>query len=59
MAVDADVAQAEQLMREHAVRRLPVISEGQVVGIVSMGDLAISADEDSPLAAVSRAQPNM
>ena len=58
VAVDADVAQADQLMREHAVRRLPVIGEGQVVGIVSMGDLAISGDQDSPLAAVSRAQPN-
>ena len=45
-------------MREHAVRRLPVINEGQVVGIVSMGDLALTADADSPLAAVSRAQPN-
>ena len=55
---DADVAQAEQLMREHAVRRLPVVDDGQVVGIVSMGDLAVSADADSPLAAVSRAQPN-
>ena len=55
---DADVAQAEQLMREHAVRRLPVVTDGQVVGIVSMGDLAVSADADSPLAAVSRAQPN-
>jgi CBS domain-containing protein len=58
VASDADTDQAEQLMREHAVRRLPVINEGQVVGIVSIGDLAISADADSPLAAVSRAQPN-
>ena len=58
VAADADVAQAEQLMREHAVRRLPVVTDGQVVGIVSMGDLAVSADADSPLAAVSRAQPN-
>jgi len=58
VAADADVYQAEQLMREHAVRRLPVINEGQVVGIVSMGDLALTADADSPLAAVSRAQPN-
>ena len=33
VAVDADVDQAEQLMREHAVRRLPVIDEGQVVEI--------------------------
>jgi CBS domain-containing protein len=58
VAEDADLAQAERLMGEHAVRRLPVISEGQVVGIVSMGDLAISSDADSPLAAISRAQPN-
>jgi CBS domain-containing protein len=58
VAADADVEEAEQLMREHAVRRLPVITDGQVVGIVSMGDLAVSADADSPLAAVSRAQPN-
>jgi CBS domain-containing protein len=58
VAADADLAQAEHLMGAHAVRRLPVISDGQVVGIVSMGDLAISADADSPLAAVSRAQPN-
>ena len=58
VAAEADVDQAEQLMREHAVRRLPVIDDGQVVGIVSIGDLAVSGDEDSPLAAVSRAQPN-
>ena len=58
VAADADVTEAEQLMREHAVRRLPVVSDGQVVGIVSLGDLAVSADTDSPLAALSRAQPN-
>ena len=46
-------------MRENAVRRLPVINEGQVVGIVSMGDIAISADADSALAAVSRADANI
>jgi CBS domain-containing protein len=56
VAADADVTKAEQLMREHAVRRLPVVSDGQVVGIVSMGDLAVSTDADSPLAAVTRAQ---
>src|ERR1700733_2915482 len=58
VAADADVVQAEQLMREHAVRRLPVVNEGQVVGIVSIGDLAIPRSSDSPLAAVSRARPN-
>lgn len=58
VAADADVNQAEQLMREHAVRRLPVISEGQVVGIVSLGDIAVSAPDDTPLAAVSAAPAN-
>src|SRR6202012_3074652 len=59
VTADADLAQAAQLMRENAVRRLPVINEGQVVGIVSMGDIAISADADSALAAVSRAEANI
>lgn len=55
----ANVTEAEQLMGEHAVRRLPVIDAGQIVGIVSMGDLAAtSSDGESPLAAVSKAQPN-
>ena len=58
VAADAGVGQAEQLMREHAVRRLPVISEGQVVGIVSLGDIAVAVPEDSPLAAVSAAPAN-
>ena len=28
------------LMREHAIRRLPVIDDGMPVGVVSLGDLA-------------------
>lgn len=59
VAADADLGQAAQLMRDNAVRRLPVINDGQVVGIVSMGDIAISADGDSALAAVSRAEANI
>jgi CBS domain-containing protein len=58
VAAEADVIQAEQLMQEHAVRRLPVISDGQVVGIVSIGDIALTIEADSPLAGVSRAQAN-
>ena len=38
---DADVREAMRLMRLHAVRRLPVLEDGQVTGIVSLGDLAI------------------
>ena len=55
---DADVREAERLMAASAVRRLPVIDAGQIVGMVSMGDLAASAYEGSPLAAVSKAEPN-
>ncbi len=38
--VDADTAEAERLMRENAIGRLPVIEDGQVAGMVSLGDLA-------------------
>jgi CBS domain-containing protein len=58
VAADAAVDQAEKLMQQYAVRRLPVISDGQVVGIVSLGDIAIIADDHSPLAEVSKAQAN-
>jgi CBS domain-containing protein len=53
---DADVTQAQVLMREYGVRRLPVIDGGQIVGMVSVGDLAVAVDSQSPLAAVSRAR---
>ncbi len=60
IAAEADVSQAEQLIKENAVRRLPVIDgDGQIVGIVSLGDLAVSTEEESSLAAVSRARPNI
>jgi signal-transduction protein with cAMP-binding, CBS, and nucleotidyltransferase domain len=54
----ADIADAELLMRENAVRRLPVIQDGQIVGIISLGDIAVSGNSQSSLAAVSRATPN-
>ena len=43
---DANVREAMRLMREHAVRRLPVLENGQVAGIVSLGDLAM---QDEPV----------
>jgi CBS domain-containing protein len=56
---DANVTEAHRLMCENAVRRLPVIEDGQIVGIVSMGDLAASGtDGQSSLAEVSKAEPN-
>jgi len=40
VGVDADTAEAARLMRESAIGRLPVIEDGQVAGMVSLGDLA-------------------
>ncbi len=53
-----DLTVAGRLMRENAVRRMPVVEGGKPVGIISMGDLAVERDPDSPLAQVSAASPN-
>ena len=53
-----DVRDAARVMAEHGVRRLPVVSGDKVVGIVSLGDLAIERDPDSVLGQVSSAPPN-
>lgn len=49
---------AISLMRENKIRRLPVVEDGKPVGIVSLGDLAIEADDDSALKEISSASPN-
>jgi CBS domain-containing protein len=36
---DDDVEQAERLVRERAMRRIPVFADGIPVGVVSVGDL--------------------
>lgn len=58
VAPDDPVSTAVALMREHAVRRLPVVEDGMPVGMVSLGDLAESEDPDSALADISRAEPD-
>ena len=55
---DDPVDRAVQLMRERAIRRLPVVDKGKPVGIVSIGDLALDRDPDSALADISAAPPN-
>ncbi|NUP14510.1 MAG: CBS domain-containing protein [Streptomyces sp.] len=52
------VSLAISLMREHAVRRLPVVENGLPVGVVSLGDLAETRDPGSALAEISRAAPD-
>jgi len=50
--------QAVEALREAHVRRLPVVDGSEVVGIVSIGDLAQARDEKSALADISAAEPN-
>jgi len=50
---DADVHEAMRLMRRHGVRRLPVLEDGQVAGIVSLGDLAMQDEPDLAFAQLS------
>jgi CBS domain-containing protein len=52
------VAKAVSKMRENAIRRLPVIDDGKLVGIVTLGDLAVERDPSSALANISEAPPN-
>jgi CBS domain-containing protein len=49
---------AVKVMREKAIRRLPVVEGGRPVGIVSLGDLAVERDPESALGNISAAPPN-
>ncbi|HUP29264.1 MAG TPA: CBS domain-containing protein [Usitatibacter sp.] len=45
---DMTTAEAEELMSEHQIRRLPVVDEDEnLVGIVSLGDLAVKENRDA------------
>ena len=55
---DDDLAEASRLVRDRAVRRIPVLRDGTPVGVVSTGDLALESDAASILSGVSSAPPN-
>lgn len=55
LSPDSPVNEAVKLMREKAVRRVPVVENGHAVGIVSLGDLAQERDPTSVLADISAA----
>lgn len=42
---DVDVKFAFDLMKKQQVRRLPVLEDGKTLGIISLGDLAVSTNE--------------
>jgi CBS domain-containing protein len=53
-----DIDTAVEMMRTHSVRRLPVLDGERLVGVVSLGDLAVARDRGSVLADISTDEPN-
>jgi CBS domain-containing protein len=47
---DRDIADAEKLMREKQIRRLPVIdAQGRVIGIISLNDIAREGEREAEM----------
>ena len=58
MSPDDDVKKAIEVMSERAIRRIPVCQDGNPIGVVSIGDLAIESHGERALADISAAAPN-
>jgi CBS domain-containing protein len=58
LSSDQPVEEAVSVMRQYNIRRLPIVDGESLVGIVSLGDLAIEKDPNSALADISKAPPN-
>lgn len=43
---DTDIDEALETMKKNQIRRLPVIEDNKIVGILSMGDIAVCLDEE-------------
>ena len=41
---DMDLNEAANLMAAHQIRRLPVVSDGNLVGMLSLGDVSVEGD---------------
>lgn len=58
LSPDQTVKEATALMKEKTLRRLPVVEKGKVIGIVSLGDLAVEKHPKSALGKISAAAAN-
>ncbi len=56
---DATLAETVGAMVTHAVRRIPVVEDGHLLGIVTLADLARRRDPGSALAAIACAEPEL
>jgi CBS domain-containing protein len=43
---NTDAQEAARIMADEQIRRLPVVEKGKLVGMVSIGDLAVKSDEE-------------
>ncbi|MCO4850157.1 CBS domain-containing protein [Bacillus vallismortis] len=43
---DMSAEEASQLMAEHQIRRLPILENERIAGIVALGDLSVEKDTD-------------
>ena len=57
LEAEASIEEAVRMMRDHAVRRIPIVDHGELVGIVSIGDLARDREPESVLGRISAAPP--
>jgi CBS domain-containing protein len=55
---DEPADKVAELMRKKAIRRVPVVEGGRLVGVVSLGDLAKEMDEGRALTDISSAPPS-
>jgi CBS domain-containing protein len=53
------IDKAVRLMRENKLRRLPVVADERVVGVVTLGDLAQVREPESALGQISAADPTL
>ena len=58
VSADDPVEKAITLMSDKAIRRIPVIEGSEVVGVISLGDLAVDRDPNSVLGQISAAPAN-
>jgi CBS domain-containing protein len=58
MSPGGSVERAISLMKENAIRRLPILENGKPIGVVSLGDLAIDRSPGTTLAEISAAAPD-
>ena len=59
VSADQSVDHALRVMQAKAIRRLPVEKDGQMIGMLTIGDIAGARDAGSALADISAAPPNI